>query len=120
MVPTMNGTVPFGDFDPQTQYDPPHESLPILTGNETYTVRWVAWTMDVSKETKDPFVLETATGEVVISANPLKQASAQPLGLMSVPEVFFDNGGRSSSAAGSVMAWIIRSAVGLVSMYLII
>ncbi|KAJ3285062.1 hypothetical protein HK104_009658 [Borealophlyctis nickersoniae] len=119
MVPTLNGTFPLPDYDSRTQYETPPESLPILTGNETYTVRWFAWTTDVSNAAEE-FVLESATGEIVISANPLKQASALPLVLMSLPDGFVDNGGLSSSTAGMVTAWIVRGVVGLLSMYLII
>ncbi|KAJ3269299.1 hypothetical protein HK104_005149 [Borealophlyctis nickersoniae] len=115
-IPTMNGTTFVQEWDPMSQYEIPPESLPILAGNETFSVRWVAW---VVGGTEYPKVTESASGEVVIRANPLKEASQSPVLLMTVPNGFVDSGAFARVSAGRMVAWAM-GAVGLFSMYLIL
>ncbi|KAJ3278350.1 hypothetical protein HK104_002420, partial [Borealophlyctis nickersoniae] len=87
-VPTLNGSIHVFPEESRSQYETPPASLPILAGNETFTVRWVAWV--VNRE--EPRVVESASGGIVITANPLKEASQSPVLLMTVPDGFVGSG----------------------------
>ncbi|KAJ3300402.1 hypothetical protein HK104_000916 [Borealophlyctis nickersoniae] len=120
-IPTLNGTEPITATDTRAQYDTPHWSLPVLTEGQNLSVKWVAWA--VHKEKEDVKFLNSASGEILIVANPTKTASENPPALMKLLDGPSFTDSTTSSAfpsldsAGRVARWWAGVVLGLLSMY---